>query len=156
MKRILLINGPNLNRLGKREPHIYGHATLDDLEKDLRLFASQIGINLVCVQSNHEGVIIDKIHEAGDTYDGVIINPGAFTHYSYAIRDAIASITIPTIEVHISNVHAREEFRHTSVIAPVTVGQIVGLGLYGYNVAILAMLEKLGGKVEYVKIRETT
>lgn len=156
MKRILLINGPNLNRLGKREPHIYGYVTLDDLEKELRLFASKIGIDLVCVQSNHEGVIIDKFHEAGDTYDGVIINPGAFTHYSYAIRDAIASITIPTIEVHISNVHAREEFRHTSVIAPVTVGQVVGLGLYGYNVAILAMLEKLGGKVDYVKIRETT
>ncbi|MBM6617324.1 type II 3-dehydroquinate dehydratase [Bacillus suaedaesalsae] len=144
MKRILLLNGPNLNRLGLREPHIYGSVTLNELELQLKTIASSKNIELVCYQSNHEGGLIDQIHEAEVKADGIIINPGAFTHYSYAIRDAIASIAKPVIEVHISNVHAREEFRHTSVIAPVTVGQIVGLGLYGYELALLALVEKLG------------
>ncbi|MCA1030701.1 type II 3-dehydroquinate dehydratase [Bacillus timonensis] len=142
MKRILLINGPNLNRLGMREPNIYGEKTLKQLEEEVTQFALDINTEVSCFQSNHEGEIIDMIHGAEHTYDGIIINPGAFTHYSYAIRDAIASISLPVVEVHISNVHAREEFRHTSVTAPVTVGQIVGLGFYGYKLAVLAILQK--------------
>ncbi|WP_096201212.1 type II 3-dehydroquinate dehydratase [Bacillus sp. FJAT-45350] len=141
MKKILVINGPNLNRLGLREPAVYGYETLADLEKIVIEFGIKNQCELECKQSNHEGQIIDWIHEAGDYATGIIINPGAFTHYSYAIRDAIASIEIPVIEVHISNVHAREEFRHTSVTAPVTAGQIVGMGLKGYKLAVLALLE---------------
>lgn len=144
MKSILLLNGPNLNRLGLREPHIYGSVTHSELELQLKTKAASKNLELVCYQSNHEGELIDKIHEAENSVEGIIFNPGAFTHYSYAIRDAIASITKPVIEVHISNVHAREEFRHTSVIAPVSLGQIVGLGLYGYELALLALVEKLG------------
>ncbi|MFD1736423.1 type II 3-dehydroquinate dehydratase [Bacillus salitolerans] len=144
MKRILLLNGPNLNRLGLREPDIYGQITLIELESSLGDFAKDYGLELTCYQSNHEGNIIDKIHEADSNVDGIIINPGAFTHYSYAIRDAIASISKPVIEIHISNIHAREEFRHTSVIAPVTIGQIVGLGLNGYKLAIIALRDFFG------------
>ncbi|MFS0865626.1 type II 3-dehydroquinate dehydratase [Fredinandcohnia sp. 179-A 10B2 NHS] len=145
MKRILLINGPNLNRLGKREPHIYGSVTLKDLETELIQYSGNHDVELDCFQSNHEGEIIDAIHETEGKYEGIIINPGAFTHYSYAIRDAIAGMSLPVVEVHISNIHAREEFRHTSVLAPVTIGQIVGLGVYGYKLAVLAILEHLGG-----------
>jgi len=145
MARLLLLNGPNLNRLGKREPHIYGSGTLNDLEEQLMAFAAEHGATLTCFQSNHEGEIIDEIHAAEGTYDGIILNAGAFTHYSYAIRDAIASVNVPVVEVHISNIHAREPFRHVSVIAPVTIGQIVGLGFTGYRLAILALLERKGG-----------
>jgi 3-dehydroquinate dehydratase II len=145
MGKILLINGPNLNRLGIREPGIYGNTTLASIEEELSQFTSEQGSELDCMQSNYEGAIIDSIHDADDKYLGIVINPGAFTHYSYAIRDAIASISIPVIEVHISNVHAREEFRHTSVTAPVTSGQIVGLGTYGYKLAVMALLNKVGG-----------
>ncbi|MCL6587063.1 MAG: type II 3-dehydroquinate dehydratase [Anoxybacillus sp.] len=144
MARLLLLNGPNLNRLGKREPHIYGSDTLNDLEQQLMAFAAEHGATLTCFQSNHEGEIIDEIHAAEGTYDGIILNAGAFTHYSYAIRDAIASVNVPVVEVHISNIHAREPFRHVSVIAPVTIGQIVGLGFTGYRLAILALLERKG------------
>ncbi|TXC92320.1 type II 3-dehydroquinate dehydratase [Metabacillus litoralis] len=146
MMRIIVINGPNLNRLGVREPGVYGSKTLTDLEQRLLVFGDVEGIDVSCFQSNHEGDLIDAIHEANDQYEGIIINPGAFTHYSYAIRDAIASVNIPTIEVHISNVHAREDFRHTSVTAPVTMGQIVGLGFKGYELAMLALKEQRGGK----------
>lgn len=146
MVRLLLINGPNLNRLGKREPHIYGTDTLDDLEQQLMSFAAEYEAELTCFQSNYEGEIIEQIHVADEKYDGIILNAGAFTHYSYAIRDAIASVNIPVIEVHISNIHAREPFRHESVIAPVTMGQIVGLGFTGYRLAILALLEKIKGR----------
>lgn len=142
MKKILLINGPNLNRLGVREPGIYGMQTLSDLEQRMQDLGNQHGIKIDCFQSNHEGAIIDHLHEADSLYEGIILNPGAFTHYSYAIRDAIASISVPVIEVHISNVHAREEFRHQSVTAPVTKGQIVGLGLYGYELAFFALINK--------------
>jgi 3-dehydroquinate dehydratase II len=145
MVHLLLMNGPNLNRLGKREPQIYGSQTLHDLEEELIRFAAQYDIKLTCYQSNHEGDIIDQIHEAEGKFDGIVLNPGAFTHYSYAIRDAIASVNIPVVEVHISNIHAREPFRHQSVIAPVTIGQIVGLGVTGYKLALLALLEKVGG-----------
>ncbi len=140
--RILVINGPNLNRLGLREPHIYGDKTLSDLEHNLKGMENQHQIEVNCVQSNHEGQIIDWIHEAENQFDGIVINPGAFTHYSYAIRDAIESVSIPVVEVHISNVHARESFRHVSVTAPVTIGQIVGLGFHGYELAVLALLNK--------------
>ncbi|WP_026558838.1 type II 3-dehydroquinate dehydratase [Bacillus sp. J37] len=143
--RVLVINGPNLNRLGVREPGVYGSNTLTDLEKELLTFGERLNCEVTCFQSNHEGDLIDAIHEADEQYDGIVINPGAFTHYSYAIRDAIASITVPVIEVHISNVHAREEFRHTSVTAPVTAGQIIGLGFKGYELAILALKDKIGG-----------
>ncbi|GMB07671.1 3-dehydroquinate dehydratase [Thermolongibacillus altinsuensis] len=148
MIRFLLLNGPNLNRLGKREPHIYGSETLADLEKQLSEFASEHGVELTCYQSNYEGALIDQIHRAEAHYKGIIFNPGAFTHYSYALRDAIASVRTPVIEVHISNIHAREPFRHQSVIAPVTVGQIVGLGVMGYRLAILALLEMIEGREE--------
>lgn len=140
MENIVVINGPNLNRLGKREPEQYGTETLSDLEHYLQQSADGLGISLDLFQSNHEGAIIDKLHWAEDNgVKGIVINAGAFTHYSYAIRDAIAAINIPVIEVHITNVHAREEFRHVSVIAPVTAGQIVGLGLQGYELALLAL-----------------
>ncbi|AKS38877.1 3-dehydroquinate dehydratase [Anoxybacillus gonensis] len=146
MVRFLLLNGPNLNRLGMREPHIYGHTTLAQLEKQLTEFASEYGAELTCYQSNYEGALIDQIHRAESLYDGIIFNPGAFTHYSYALRDAIASVQTPVIEVHISNIHAREAFRHQSVLAPVTAGQIVGLGINGYRLAILALLDMVEGK----------
>jgi 3-dehydroquinate dehydratase II len=146
MNQILLINGPNLNRLGLREPHIYGQKSLKTLEQELTEFAKNLNVTLDCIQSNHEGVIIDELHQAEGNYDGIILNPGAFTHYSYAIRDAIASIKIPVIEVHISNIHAREVFRHHSVTAPVTSGQIVGFGYYGYNLALLALIHKIRGE----------
>ncbi|UOY93963.1 type II 3-dehydroquinate dehydratase [Ectobacillus sp. JY-23] len=146
MKKLLLINGPNLNRLGVREVGVYGAETLQSLESGLRQFASEHGAALDCFQSNLEGAIINKLHEADELYEGVVLNPGAYTHYSYAIRDAIASISVPVIEVHISNIHKREEFRHVSVTAPVTAGQIVGLGFYGYKLAVLALLgEKHNG-----------
>jgi 3-dehydroquinate dehydratase-2 len=144
MPAIFVLNGPNLNMLGKREPHIYGAETLGDVEQCLRALASNYSnIELYFFQSNHEGKLIDRIHEAFQQYDGIIINPGAFTHYSYAVRDAIASVDIPAIEVHISNIHQRESFRHHSVIAPVTIGQIVGLGTKGYELALRAMIDYL-------------
>ncbi|WP_100404768.1 type II 3-dehydroquinate dehydratase [Bacillus solitudinis] len=141
MKHIYVINGPNLNRLGLREPGVYGTSTLVDLENMLKEEGLRLGCQISCFQSNHEGEVIDLIHKSADLTDGVIINPGALTHYSYGVRDAIASINVPVIEVHISNVHAREAFRHTSVTAPVTKGQIVGLGFMGYKLALTALLE---------------
>ena len=139
MKKILLLNGPNLNRLGKREPEIYGNKTLKDLEERIVTLGKESSLEVICFQSNHEGELIDKLHEAEDTgIAGIIFNPGAFTHYSYAIRDAIAGINCPVIEVHISNVYERETFRHKSVIAPVSKGQIAGLGLMGYELALEA------------------
>ncbi|WLR43900.1 type II 3-dehydroquinate dehydratase [Bacillus carboniphilus] len=145
MSEFLVINGPNLNRLGVREPNHYGAKTLIDLEKELRQFAKSNQCQIAFFQSNVEGILIDKIHESEELFDGVVINPGAYTHYSIAIRDAIASISIPVIEVHLSNIHAREEFRHQSVTAPVTVGQIIGLGFYGYKLAVLALKNRIGG-----------
>ncbi|MCY8232920.1 type II 3-dehydroquinate dehydratase [Priestia filamentosa] len=146
MKQFLVINGPNLNYLGKREPEIYGSTTLVDLENSLKTKGEALDLSLDFLQSNHEGVIIDAMYKANETCDGVLLNPGAFTHYSYAIRDCIASLNIPVVEVHISNVHAREEFRHTSVIAPVSAGQIVGFGLFGYEMGINALKNIAEGK----------
>lgn len=143
MKKILIINGPNLNMLGVREPGIYGSATIKDVEESLLRLSEELGVEVVFFQSNHEGGIIDRIHQAFGNCDGLVINPGAFTHYSYAIRDAIDSVKIPTVEIHISNVHAREEFRHHSVIAPIAVGQIMGFGIYGYQLALRAIVNHL-------------
>lgn len=136
MKNILIINGPNLNMLGIREPGIYGSETLETLCKKIENKAKELNTAVEFYQSNIEGEIINKIHSAMGKFDGIVINPGAFTHYSYAIRDAIASVNVSTIEVHISNVHKREEFRHKSVTAPVCVGQICGLGTNGYLYAL--------------------
>ncbi|AST94364.1 type II 3-dehydroquinate dehydratase [Sutcliffiella sp. NC1] len=146
MMRLLVINGPNLNRLGKRDPAVYGRDTLNDLEQRLAEYAKEHHLLIDTFQSNHEGAIIDKLHEADAQYEGIVINPGAFTHYSYAIRDAIDSIVIPVVEVHISNIHARESFRHLSVTAPVTKGQIVGFGLDGYELAVKGLLNVIRGK----------
>lgn len=138
MKKYLIINGANLNMLGKREPEIYGGSTISDLEKQITQKAEKLGVSADFFQSNFEGEIVEKIHNAMGVYDGIIINPGAFTHYSYAIRDAFGSVKLPVIEVHISNIHKREEFRHTSVIVPECVGQICGLGFKGYELALEA------------------
>jgi 3-dehydroquinate dehydratase-2 len=138
MKAILVINGPNLNLLGRREPHLYGTETLADLERWLRARAVELGCELEFRQSNSEGEIVGWIQEAPAAYGAVIMNPGAFAHYSYAIRDAIQAAQVRLIEVHITNVHAREEFRHISVIAPVAAGTIIGFGLLSYELALMA------------------
>ena len=127
--------------LGIREPGIYGRNTIADLEAGVTKKADDLGVSVDFFQSNIEGEIVNKIHEAYGKYDGVVINPGAFTHYSYAIRDAFASVKLPVIEVHISNIHKREEFRHTSVIAPECAGQICGLGFKGYELALEALCD---------------
>lgn len=136
--KVLVVNGPNLNLLGLREKNYYGTQTLEDLENMMYIEAEKLKMDLSFFQSNHEGYIIDAIHDARGKYDAIIINPGAFTHYSYAIRDAISSVEIPCIEVHISNIHAREEFRAKSVIAPACKGQICGFGLSSYILALNA------------------
>ncbi len=133
---LLLVNGPNLNLLGTREPAVYGRETLPEILEDVRRTATGLGCQLIDFQSNHEGAILDFIQEHASQVDGMIINPGALTHYSIALRDAISGTGITTIEVHLSNVHAREEFRHHSVISPVAAGTIVGLGSHGYHLAV--------------------
>ncbi|TYQ13358.1 UNVERIFIED_CONTAM: 3-dehydroquinate dehydratase [Acetivibrio alkalicellulosi] len=138
MKKVIIINGPNLNLLGTREKDIYGMETLEEIAKKVNAEAQKHNIDVSFIQTNHEGEIIDKIHEAKGNFDVIIINPAAYTHYSIAIRDAIKAVEIPTIEIHLSNVHAREEFRSKSVIAPVCVGQISGFGSFSYILAINA------------------
>nr|1GQO_A Chain A, Dehydroquinase [Bacillus subtilis]1GQO_B Chain B, Dehydroquinase [Bacillus subtilis]1GQO_C Chain C, Dehydroquinase [Bacillus subtilis]1GQO_D Chain D, Dehydroquinase [Bacillus subtilis]1GQO_E Chain E, Dehydroquinase [Bacillus subtilis]1GQO_F Chain F, Dehydroquinase [Bacillus subtilis]1GQO_G Chain G, Dehydroquinase [Bacillus subtilis]1GQO_H Chain H, Dehydroquinase [Bacillus subtilis]1GQO_I Chain I, Dehydroquinase [Bacillus subtilis]1GQO_J Chain J, Dehydroquinase [Bacillus subtili len=140
----LILNGPNVNRLGSREPEVFGRQTLTDIETDLFQFAEALHIQLTFFQSNHEGDLIDAIHEAEEQYSGIVLNPGALSHYSYAIRDAVSSISLPVVEVHLSNLYAREEFRHQSVIAPVAKGQIVGLGAEGYKLAVRYLLSQQG------------
>lgn len=142
MKKYLVINGVNLNMLGIREVGIYGDSTLANLEKKLTKKAKELNVGVDFFQSNFEGEIVEKIHSAMGNYDGIIINPGAFTHYSYAIRDAFGSVKMDVIEVHISNIHTREEFRHTSVIVPECIGQICGLGFKGYELALEALAER--------------
>lgn len=136
MKKILIINGPNLNLLGIREPDVYGNFSLIDIENNLKKLADELKIEIYCFQSNNEGEIVDKIGMAKEKFDGIIINPAAYTHTSIAIRDAISAINLPVIEVHISNIYAREEFRHNSFVAPVCVGQISGMGIDGYLFAL--------------------
>ena len=143
MPRILVLHGPNLNLLGKREPEIYGSTTLDDINEMIAERAAEAGIETAFYQSNHEGDLVDAIQQANHKFDFIIFNAAAFTHYSIAIRDAIAAIDVPVIEVHISNIHQREEFRHTSVLAPVAMGQICGLGVESYLAALEAIIYKL-------------
>ncbi|MGL5088404.1 MAG: type II 3-dehydroquinate dehydratase [Cetobacterium sp.] len=134
--KILIINGPNLNFLGKREPDIYGYKTLDIVNKEIEIFASFYSIEIDFFQSNHEGFIIDKIQQSYKNVDYLIINPGALTHYSIGLRDAILSTSIKTIEVHLSNVYSREKFRHKSVISDICIGKIAGFGIEGYKMAV--------------------
>ena len=141
IKKILVIHGPNLNLLGEREPGVYGNTTIETRNSNIIDRAKEQGMQCAIFQSNHEGAIIDKLHAARKDFDGVIINAGAYTHYSYAIRDAIAAIKIPCIEVHISNVFARDEFRSKSVISPVCKGSICGFGSGSYYLAVQAMSE---------------
>jgi len=143
--KFLIINGPNLNLLGSREPGVYGYTGYDELCWMLRERAESMGAQASFFQSNYEGAIIDAIHGAPGRYDAIILNPGAFTHYSYAILDALKAVDVPCVEVHISNVHQREEFRHVSVTAPACVGQICGLGLYGYVAAMTYFMENAHG-----------
>ncbi len=145
-RKILLINGPNLNFLGRREPDHYGSTTLADINGQLLRQAQEKGASLETFQSNHEGAIVDRIQEAMGVVDLIIINPAAFTHYSYAIRDALLTVQIPVIEVHLSNVHRREEFRRHSVIASVALGQITGFGPLVYRLALEAGLDYLEQK----------
>lgn len=139
MKKILVMLGPNLNMVGVREKGIYGEETAQSISEQIKSFAYEQGFSVEIYQSNHEGDLIDKIHAARENFDGAVINAGALTHYSYALRDAIACVKIPFVEVHMSNIHAREEFRHTSVIAPVCAGQIAGFGKNSYFLAIMAL-----------------
>jgi 3-dehydroquinate dehydratase-2 len=143
MINLLVVNGPNLNLLGVREPEIYGNQSLSELNEKLQELADDLNVKLTFFQSNSEGEIIDFIHEKGFKADGMIINPSALTHYSYAIRDAIASVKISAVEVHLSNIHSREEFRKKSLIAPVCLGQITGLGYYGYAMALSFLADTL-------------
>jgi 3-dehydroquinate dehydratase-2 len=139
--RILVIHGPNLNLLGRREPEIYGRTTLDEINSQLAALGAQLGLALETFQSNHEGAIVDRIQQAAGVYDGLIINAAAFTHTSIAIRDALAMLKVPVIEVHLSNIHRREPFRHTSMTAGVVTGQILGLGAAGYALALRGLAE---------------
>ena len=141
--KILVLNGPNLNLLGKREPEVYGHLTLDDISNILQQEANQLQVSLSCLQSNSEGVLIDYIHEAFGSYQGILINAGAYTHTSLAIRDALVGVDIPTVEVHLSNIYRREEFRHHSYIAPIAIGQISGFGVDSYCLGLRALVHYL-------------
>ncbi len=141
--KILIINGPNLNMLGVREPEKYGNTTLSDIEKELYAYSFELGVDIETFQSNIEGEIIDKIQKALGFFDGILINPGGYTHTSVAIRDAISSVNLPCVEIHMTNIHAREEFRQKSLIAPVCIGQISGFGKESYSLGLKALNDYL-------------
>lgn len=140
---VLLLNGPNLNLLGSRDPEQYGAVTLAEIERRVAALGTELGAGVECVQSNHEGVLVEQVHRAR-AFDGIVLNPGAFAHYSIALRDAIDAVETPCVEVHISNVYAREEFRHRSVTAPVVQGYIAGCGPAGYELGLRAVLARIG------------
>ncbi len=143
--RILLINGPNLNRLGHRDPAVYGTTTLAEIEAAFTAKANERGAECVCFQSNHEGAIVDFLQsEIPNGIDGIVINPGALTHYGLSLRDALQDVSAPTVEVHLSNIHAREEFRRRSVIAPIARGQMAGFGWHGYLWALDYLIDEIG------------
>jgi len=142
-QKFLILNGPNLNLLGVREPGIYGSLTLAGINESLQSLGAELGVSLTFFQSNHEGEIVDSIHSARENYHGIVINAGAYTHTSIAIRDAIAAVALPTVEVHLSNIYQREEFRHHSYIAPIVVGQISGFGHYSYTLGLKALVNHL-------------
>ncbi|MEY2995292.1 MAG: hypothetical protein RLZZ39_117 [Actinomycetota bacterium] len=146
MATVLLVHGPNLNLLGQREPEIYGTATLDDYVRETERYAQTLGLDLESFQSNHEGEIVDRIHEARGRVQGIIVNAGALTHYSWALHDALATFHGPIVEVHISQPNAREPWRHTSVVAPVASGSIAGFGLRGYELAVRAIADILSSR----------
>jgi len=145
MPSVLVLNGPNLNLLGQRQPEIYGSTTLADIEASCISHGRALGLDVLCLQSNHEGVMIDAVHAARSVHGGLIINAGAYTHTSVALMDAVASVALPMVEVHLSNIHAREPFRHVSYLSKVAVGQICGFGARGYLMALDALAERLGG-----------
>jgi 3-dehydroquinate dehydratase II len=145
--KILLIHGPNLNMLGTREPEVYGTLTLDEINAKAKKLGEENGAEIRTFQSNSEGALIDAVQDAMKWADGIVINPGAYTHYSYAIRDALSAVRLPTVEVHLSNIHAREEFRNHSVISPVVLGCITGLGIRSYTCGILALIGILQDRV---------
>ena len=140
---ILVLNGPNLNMLGKREPEVYGSQTLENISKRLKQVSDNLGVSLTFFQSNHEGALVDQVQAALNLHQGILINPGAYTHTSVAIRDAIAAVAIPTVEIHLSNIHQREAFRHHSYIAPVAVGQISGFGADSYRLGLEGLVKHL-------------
>lgn len=145
MASLLILNGPNLNLLGTRQPDVYGHTTLAEIEAACKAKGKALGLSVTCQQSNHEGALVDAIQAARGPHDGVVLNAGAYTHTSIALRDAIGACELPVVELHISNIHAREPFRHHSYIAPVALGLIIGFGAAGYGLAIQALADHLQG-----------
>jgi 3-dehydroquinate dehydratase-2 len=151
MTSILVLNGPNLNLLGQRQPDVYGTTTLAMIEDQCRAHGSKLAVEITCAQSNHEGALIDLIHGSRGVHAGIVLNAGAYTHTSIALMDAIASAEVPTVEVHLSNIHAREAFRHKSYIAPVAIGQIAGFGAKGYVLALDALADHLKLPTQFAK-----